>query len=49
MGNHLHLVVETPEPNLSNAMRQLNRIYPQAFNRRLAWSATSCEAGSNRP
>ncbi len=34
MGNHYHLVVETPEPNLSRGMRQLNGIYTQGFNRR---------------
>lgn len=34
MDNHFHLVVETPEANLSKAMRQLNGVYTQAFNRR---------------
>ena len=34
MGNHFHLVVETPDANLSKAMRQLNGVYTQAFNRR---------------
>ena len=34
MNNHFHLVVETPEANLSTAMRQLNGVYTQAFNRR---------------
>jgi putative transposase len=34
MGNHYHLLVETPEPNLSRGMRQLNGIYTQKFNRR---------------
>ena len=34
MDNHFHLVVETPKGNLSNAMRQLNGVYTQAFNRR---------------
>jgi REP element-mobilizing transposase RayT len=34
MTNHFHLVVETPEANLSRAMRQLNGVYTQAFNRR---------------
>ena len=33
MGNHYHLVIETPEPNLSRGMRQLNGEYSQAFNR----------------
>ena len=34
MDNHYHLLVETPIPNLSAGMRQLNGIYTQAFNRR---------------
>jgi REP element-mobilizing transposase RayT len=34
MGNHFHLLVETPEPNLSRGMRQVNGIYTQRFNRR---------------
>lgn len=34
MGNHYHLLLETPEPNLSRGMRQLNGIYTQRINRR---------------
>src|SRR6185295_1059660 len=34
MGNHYHLLLETPEGNLSAAMRQLNGVYTQRFNRR---------------
>lgn len=34
MGNHYHLLVETPEPNLSVGMHRLNAIYSQQFNRR---------------
>jgi len=34
MENHYHLLVETPEGNLSIGMRQLNGVYTQAFNRR---------------
>ncbi len=34
MGNHYHLLIETPEPSLSRGMRQLNGEYTQAFNRR---------------
>lgn len=34
MGNHYHLLMETPEPNLVRGMRRLNGIYTQAFNRR---------------
>jgi len=34
MPNHYHLVIETPEANLSRGMRQLNGVYTQRFNRR---------------
>ncbi len=34
MNNHYHLVLETPEGNLSKGMRNLNGVYTQAFNRR---------------
>ena len=34
MDNHYHLVIETPEANLSQGMRQLNGIYTQIYNRR---------------
>lgn len=34
MDNHFHLMIETPEPNLSRGMRQLNGVYTQGFNRR---------------
>ncbi len=34
MDNHYHLVLETPQANLSQAVRQLNGVYTQAFNRR---------------
>jgi REP element-mobilizing transposase RayT len=33
MDNHYHLLIETPEANLSRGMRQLNGIYTQWFNR----------------
>jgi REP element-mobilizing transposase RayT len=36
MGNHYHLLIETPEPNLVAGMRRLNGVYTQAFNRRHA-------------
>lgn len=36
MGNHYHLLLETKRPNLSRAMRQLNGVYGQGFNRRHA-------------
>jgi REP element-mobilizing transposase RayT len=34
MTNHYHLLIETPEANLSRGMRHLNGVYTQAFNRR---------------
>ncbi len=34
MDNHYHLLIETPQPNLSLGMRQLNGRYTQSYNRR---------------
>jgi len=34
MDNHYHLIIETPEGNLSRGMRQLNGVYTQVFNQR---------------
>jgi REP element-mobilizing transposase RayT len=34
MDNHYHLLIETPEGNLSLGMRQLNGVYTQLFNAR---------------
>jgi putative transposase len=34
MSNHYHLLIETPDANLSKGMRQLNGVYTQSFNRR---------------
>ncbi len=34
MGNHYHILVETPEANLSRGMARLNGVYSQWFNRR---------------
>jgi putative transposase len=34
MTNHYHLLIETPEGNLSMGMRHLNGLYTQRFNRR---------------
>ena len=33
MDNHYHLLIETPEGNLSQGMRQINGVYTQRFNR----------------
>jgi REP element-mobilizing transposase RayT len=34
MDHHYHLLIETPEANLSIGMRQLNGVYTQAYHRR---------------
>jgi hypothetical protein len=34
MGNHYHLLLETPKPNLSRGMHRINSIYSQKFNLR---------------
>ena len=33
MGNHYHLLIETPNANLSRGMRHLNGVYTKRFNR----------------
>lgn len=34
MDNHYHLLIETPDGNLAQGMRQINGVYSQGFNRR---------------
>ncbi len=34
MSNHVHLLLETPEPNLGSGMQRLHSRYAQAFNAR---------------
>ncbi|GMM83841.1 transposase [Pseudoalteromonas sp. MTN2-4] len=34
MYNHYHLLIETPDTNLSKGMRQLNGVYTQKLNRK---------------
>jgi len=34
MGNHFHLLVETPEPDLDRGMQRLQSLYARNFNRR---------------
>lgn len=38
MGNHIHLLVETPEPNLGEGMQRLHGQYARYFNQRHAGS-----------
>ncbi|NQY35709.1 MAG: transposase [Alteromonadaceae bacterium] len=33
MGNHYHLLIETPKANLSRIMRHINGVYTQKYNR----------------
>jgi putative transposase len=34
MNNHVHLLLETPEPNLGRGVQQLHGVYAQRFNKR---------------
>jgi REP element-mobilizing transposase RayT len=34
MSNHYHLLVQTPDANLSQGMRQLNGVFTQSMNRK---------------
>jgi putative transposase len=34
MGNHVHLLIETPEPNLAAGMQRLHSLYAQTYNKR---------------
>ena len=34
MGNHMHLLIETPQPNLGDGMQRLHGAFAQRFNRR---------------
>lgn len=34
MNNHYHLLLETPDANLSKGMRQLNGVFTQAMNKK---------------
>lgn len=36
MDNHYHILIETPQSNLSHGMRQLNGLYTQRYNKRHA-------------
>ena len=33
MGNHYHLLIKTPQANLSRAMQHINGVYTQRYNR----------------
>jgi putative transposase len=42
MSNHYHLLVETPDANLSQGMRQLNGVFKQSMNRKHHRVGHSC-------
>jgi putative transposase len=43
MGNHFHLLIETPQSNLALGMRELNSSYAQFFNHRHGRRGPLCE------
>jgi putative transposase len=43
MGNHVHLLIETPEPNLAKGMQHLNSEYARFFNLRHGRRGPLCE------
>jgi REP element-mobilizing transposase RayT len=45
MGNHYHLLIETPDANLSRIMRHINGVYTQRYNR-LKALMDLCSAGA---
>ena len=45
MENHYHLLIDTPDGNLSIGMRQLNGIYTQRFNKRHGRAGISFKEG----
>jgi REP element-mobilizing transposase RayT len=49
MPNHVHLMIETPEPNLANGMQWLHSIYALAFNERHCRSGHLFEARYRSP
>jgi REP element-mobilizing transposase RayT len=38
MDNHVHLLLETPQPNLAAGMQRLHGVYAQTMNARHGWS-----------
>jgi REP element-mobilizing transposase RayT len=51
ISNHYHLVLETPEANLAQGMRQLNGVCTQRFNRAQERTSASgtCFRGATKP
>ncbi len=40
MPNHYHLLVQTPDANISRSMRHLNGVYTQVYNRHHKWDGS---------
>ena len=49
MGTHYHLLVETPEPNLSAGMHQLNGLYAQAVQHAGTAASARCSRAASTP
>jgi len=47
MGNHYHLLLHTPHGNLGRAMRHINGVYTQRYNRLYKVSGTFIVSGSS--
>ena len=48
MDNHYHLLIQTPEANVSRGMRQLNGVFTQRMNRRHGRVGICFKGGSRR-
>ena len=48
MDNHMHLLIETPQPNLGEGMQRLHGDFGRGFNRRHARSGHVFQGGSGR-
>jgi REP-associated tyrosine transposase len=38
MGTHYHILLQTPDANVSRCMRHINNVYTQYFNRSTDWT-----------
>jgi REP element-mobilizing transposase RayT len=48
MGNHIHLIVQTPLPNLATGMQRLHGHYATYYNRRTTCQGTSSRRATGR-
>lgn len=47
MTNHYHILIQTPDANISRAMRHLNSIYTQRFNKRHGFDGSLLNKAAN--